>query len=473
LGSQGANFVIQSASAAIMARLLMPADFGLVAMVTALTGLAQAFADLGLSEATIQREDISDAQVTALFWINVAIGLGLTVLTAASAPLLAWFYHQPRLRNLTLALSLNFIIGGLRVQHDALLKRQMRFRAVAIRNCVGVLIAVPITLIMAWRGAGYWAIAAFPLIFNFLQMALSWAMVPWIPGLPRRGAGVRSLVSFGGHVAASYFVSNINRNTDNVLIGWYWGATPLGLYSRAYNLLMLPLRQLSIPAASVAVPAFSRLQDDPERFARYYLRAISLMAWVGTSVLGFLFVAAGPVIVLALGHKWLEAAPVFQILVVGSLGQLLLDSTVWLLISRGQSARLFKLLLIMSPIIVGSYAIGLPFGIKGVALSGSLALVGTLPWILRVAFRGTALTLGRLGQALLYPVLTCLGGVATGELTLRALAPQTTFSQLAVSALGFGAAYALAALIPPIRREVMSFRQLLGEFRLRRPALTI
>ncbi|HKF54220.1 MAG TPA: oligosaccharide flippase family protein, partial [Blastocatellia bacterium] len=206
-------------------------------------------------------------------------------------------------------------------------------------------------------------------------------------------------------------------------------------------------------------------------FARYYLRVVSLMAWISTPVFGFLFVAAGPVIAMALGHQWGEAAPVFQILVISALGQLLFESTIWLFIGRGQSARLFKLLLVMSPIMIGSFAIGLPFGIKGVALSGSLVLVGILPWVLKFAFRGTALTLERLGQALLYPVLTCLGGIAAGELALHLVAPQTIFSQLAVSGLGFGLAYALAALSPPIRQEVMSFRQLLGEFRLRRSPL--
>jgi PST family polysaccharide transporter len=459
--SQGAQFLIGSVMTVVLARLLTPADFGIVAMVVAVTGLGQAFADLGLSEATIQREDINDLQVSALFWINVAVGLALMLITAGLAPVLAWFYHEPRLKAIALVLSSLFLIGGLRVQHEALLKRQMRFRAVAIRDVASSAVGVSAAILMAWRGSGYWAIVAFPAVSQFTRMALSWLAARWIPGLPRRGANVRSLVAFGGNVAGSYLLANMTRNADNFLIGWWWGATPLGLYSRAYNLLMLPVRQLTLPAGGVAVPAFSRLQDDPERFARYYLRVVSLMAWISTPVFGFLFVAAGPVITLALGHQWGGAAPVFQILMISALGQLLFDSTIWLFISRGQSAQLFKLLLIMSPIMIGSFAIGLPFGIKGVALSGSLVLVGILPWVLRFVFRGTALTLERLGQALLYPVLTCLGGIAAGELALHLVAPQTIFPQLAVSGLGFASAYALAALTPPIRQEVMSFRQLL------------
>ena len=461
--SQGAQFLILSISTVVLARLLTPAEFGLVAMVSTVTGLGQAFADLGLSEATIQRKEISHNQVSALFWINVAIGLGLMLVTVVLAPLLARFYRDPRLVNITLLVSLTFLIGGLRVQPDAILKRQMRFSSLAIRDVAACAIAVPVAITMAWQGYGYWALVALPLTLNFTAMALSWLMVNWRPGLPRRDAEVGSMIAFGGNVAASYFITNVSRSADNILIGRYLGAGPLGLYSRAYNLLMLPVRQLSAPVGGVAIPAFSRTQGDPERFARYYLRTVNLILWISAPLFGFLFVAAKPTIVLVLGNQWREAAPVFQILVISALGQLLLDSTIWLFVSRGQSQQLLKLLLIISPIIVGSYAIGLPFGIKGVALSGSLVLLAMFPWILKFSFRGTELTLRRLGHAILYPISLCLAGVCLAELALRSIAPQRIVSQLLVTAMGFVAAYSLSLLIPPVREEVMSLRKLFSE----------
>jgi len=463
LTSQGTQFFLTTISTVVLARLLTPADFGLVAMVTAITGLGQAFADLGLSEATIQREDISHKQVSTLFWINVAIGTTLMLATIGLAPVLAWFYGEPRLKEITLLVSLTFLIGGLRVQHDALLRRQMRFSSLAIRDVASTALAVPFGIVLAWRGAGYWALVALPLTLNATATTLSWLMARWIPGLPRRDAKVGSMLVFGGNVAASYVVCNLNRSADSVLIGWHWGAGPLGLYSRAYNLLMLPVRQLAAPARSVAVPAFSRTQAEPERFARYYLRAINLIMWIITPVFGFLFVAAEPVIVLALGKQWQAAAPVFQILAVSALGQLLFESIIWLFVSRGQSKRLLKLLLIISPIIIASFAIGLPFGIRGVALSGSLVLISIFPWILKFAFHGTQLTLQRLGQAILCPISLCLGGVLTGELALRLIAPRHIISQLLVVALGFAAAYSLSALIPRVRKEIRSFQDLASE----------
>jgi PST family polysaccharide transporter len=216
----------------------------------------------------------------------------------------------------------------------------------------------------------------------------------------------------------------------------------------------------------VAVPAFSRIQNDPERFARYYLRAANLIIWISGPIFAFLFVAADPVIVLVLGSKWREAAPVFQILIIASLGQLLFETILWLFVSRGQSGRLFKLLLVISPIIVSSFAIGLPFGIKGVALSGSLVFVGMFPWMLNYAFRGTQLTWKHLGHAIICPIALCLVGVFLAELALHLITPQKLGSQFLVVALAFAAASLLSVLVPPIRAEVLSLRKLINEFRM-------
>ncbi len=464
IASQGTLFVVASVSTVVLARILTPADFGLVAMVVAVTGLAQGFADLGLSEATIQSQEINHNQVSTLFWINVGIGAILTILMICLAPVLAWFYKQPNVRDIALVTSTTFLICGLRVQHEAILRRQMRFSALAIRDIVSLSVAVAVAVFMALKGAGYWALVAQPLTTNVMQLALSWLMVKWIPGFPRRDPKIRSMIKFGGSVAASYMLINVNRSADNALVGWYCGAGPLGLYSRAYNLLMLPVRQISAPAGSVVIPAFSRLQDSPERFARYYLRAMGLIAWMITPILGFLFVAAKPVILLVLGAKWGEASPVFQLLVISALGQLLLESTVWLFISQGQSRRLLTLQLIISPIIICSFAIGLPFGIKGVALSGSLVLMGMLPWIMRFAFRGTHLTLQGLGRAFLHPVLVCLFGICLAKLALHLFQPVAILMQLLVLGSGFAAAYLFSALTPAIRKEITSFRDLLGAF---------
>jgi PST family polysaccharide transporter len=271
-------------------------------------------------------------------------------------------------------------------------------------------------------------------------------MAGWVPGLPKRSAEIRSLIAFGGNVAASYLTFNFTRSADSILIGWHWGAGPLGLYSRAMNLLLLPVRQLGTPARSVAVPAFSRIQDDPERLARFYLRTANLIMWITAPIFGFLFVVALPVIVLTLGKQWRAAGPVFQILAIFALGQLLYESLIWLFISRGQSKRLLQLVLVMCPVTVFGYAIGLPFGIRGVALSGALTMLVTFPWVLSYSFRGTALTLARLGKWLLCPVIASLAGVATGEPA-------------------FSAGCLLTATLRPVREEIKGLKELLRNSR--------
>jgi O-antigen/teichoic acid export membrane protein len=456
LGAQVVQFATLTTSTIVLAHLLTPRDFGLYAMVTAITGFGQAFADLGLSEATIQRPDIDHQQVSNLFWVNVAIGLGLMIVANALAPLIAWFYREPQVRNIVFSASPIFLIGGLRVQHDALIKRQMRFMALAIRDTIACAVAVPVAIAMAMHGAGYWAIVALPLVLNFVVMAQSWLIVRWRPGLPRRGAGVRGMITFGGNVAASYVILNASRSVDSILIGWYWGAGPLGLYSRAFNLLMIPIRQFSGPAFSVAVPGLSIIQSDRERLARFYLRAVSLLVWIATPVFGFLFVGAGPVILLALGRRWGGAAPIFELLVLGALGQLLLQPTIWLMVSRGESRRLRNLFFFIALILIVGYAVGLPFGIKGVALMGSAVLMSMLPWVLKFTYRGTVLTLEGLGRVVLCPVLLCIGSIALAKVILNLWSPPEAPLQLVVIGLCFAAVYAIAFLIPAARNDFMT-----------------
>jgi len=463
--AQVSQVLVQSVSTIVLARLLTPTDFGLVAMVNAVIVIASGFADLGLTEATIQRKNITHRQVSTLFWINVGIGLFLTLLTAAMAPVLVAFYREPRLFGITLVASVSFLIGGLRGQHNALLKRQMRFKSVAVRDITSALLGVVVGVGVALRGGGYWAILALPLTTNVALLAMSWLMVKWRPGLPHFDSETRSIVGFGGNVAISYAIFNWMRNADNILIGRYWGAGPLGLYSRAFNLMNLAVSQITAPTCSVAIPALSRIHDEPELFARYYLKIINLIGWIIASLFGFLFVSATPVIVLLLGSKWRDAAPVFQILSISALGQMLLESTLWVFISKGESARLLKAMFVMCPLIVAGFALGLPFGIRGVAASLSITLLSTLPWLLSFAFRDTALTLSRLLKALLPPVALSIAGILTAEAALRLFDPQREITQLLVTALSFLATYLVSALLPPIRAQFASFWRLLLELR--------
>jgi O-antigen/teichoic acid export membrane protein len=223
-----------------------------------------------------------------------------------------------------------------------------------------------------------------------------------------------------------------------------------------------------MPTGAVAIPALSRIQNDPERFRRYYLRAVNLIMWISAPLFGCLFVAAKPVIDIVLGNKWHDAVPVFQLLCISALVHPLLQSTNWALISSGRSKRLFRIALATSVVTIATFAFALPLGIRGIAMWYSVAAVVTLPCILKFAFWRTDLTLKSIGRAILWPILLCLGGVLSAEVALRLFAPAGDLSQLFLISLVFAAACSAALLLPSVRREVRAQRLLLSELRVSR-----
>jgi PST family polysaccharide transporter len=219
---------------------------------------------------------------------------------------------------------------------------------------------------------------------------------------------------------------------------------------------MIPIRQLSGPAFSVAVPGFSIIQSDRERLAHYYLRAVAILVWIAAPIFGFLFVCASPIILLALGNRWNDAAPVFEILVIGALGQLLIQPTIWLMVGKGDTRRLRNLLSVVAVIIISSFAIGLPFGVKGVAVMGSTVIMAILPWVLKFSFRDTPLTLRRFLGAVYWPIAVCCGGITLAEITLHVWKPTGALLQLAAAGLSFAVVYAMSLFIPAARKDLMT-----------------
>jgi O-antigen/teichoic acid export membrane protein len=273
IAAQGAQFVLSLASIMVLARLLTPKDFGLFAMVTTVMGYLRVFKDAGLSTATVQREDITHAQVSNLFWINVAISGATGLIFAAGAPLVARFYREPRLVPITLVLSSTFFLTGLTIQHTALLNRQMRFKAIALIQGGSILIGVAVGIGMAWLNYRYWALVFSNIITVAAAIPLTWFAIPWRPQAPSRHSGIRPLLSFGANMATGGFIYSLARGADGLLIGRFYGADSIGLYSRASALLNRPMDQFLVPISSVFVPTLSRVQTQPERYRRTFLQA--------------------------------------------------------------------------------------------------------------------------------------------------------------------------------------------------------
>lgn len=367
LAGQGGKMILQFVSLAILGRLLRPADFGLVAMVAPVVAFVALFNDLGLTQATVQRDRISDRQMSALFWITVAFSGTLALTTLGAAPMVGWFYGDPRTVPVTIVFGGLLIFNGLSAQHVALLNRRMRFEALALLELGAMAAGVATGIGAAWLTRSYWSLVAAQGVTSAATAVLAWTLSGWRPQLPRRAEGVRELLRFGGNLTGSNVVNFFARNLDNILIGKVWGDQSLGTYDRAYKLLMLPLNQISYPLMRIAIPILSRLVDEPARYRRAYLQMIEKILFVAVPGIALLVIMAPKVVLLLLGPQWGDVVPVFYWLGAGSLVGLIGNSTGWLFISQNRTSEMLRWGIVSSLIIVASFLIGLPFGPVGVA----------------------------------------------------------------------------------------------------------
>jgi len=403
--SQAIKFLLYTGSTVVLARLLTPQDYGLIAMVTAITGFVALFKDMGLSMATIQKAEINHSQVSALFWINVAVSFALALILAAGAPIISWFYVEPRLTWIAIALSTTIILSGLAVQHMALLSRQMCFIAIAAIDIGSMGVGIISGVVLAWYGAGYWALVGLPVATALSYAALAWVFCRWRPGLPVRGAGILSMVKFGAQITGFDIVNYFARNLDNILLGRFCGASVLGFYNRAYSIMMLPINQVRGPLNTVAIPALSRLQEDPVRFKKYYMKLISAVAFITMPLMVFLAVCSENVINLILGKQWLEAVPIFRILAIAGFIQPVASTRGVVLLSLKQSGRYLKSGTFSSAILVSAFILGLPWGAIGIATAYAISNYIILLPILWYCFKFTPIELRDFFKSISRPVI--------------------------------------------------------------------
>lgn len=359
----------------VTARLLTPADFGLVGMVLAVIGFVDMFKDLGLATVTVQRAELDQRQLSNLFWMTAAMGTGLALLTALSAPFISWAYDQPSLTNLTLALSSCLLISAFSVQHVALLKRELRFERLAIVQTLGTLVSVVTVIWAALAGFGVWALVLRQLAAHLTTTIAAWLLMRWTPGRAQR-EGMAALLSSGGHVTGFQVMNYLERNLDNVLIGKFSGAVDLGCYTRAYDLLRLPLQQIGDPLGTVAMPTLSRMAGDAARYRSAYLRIARTMLLLTLPLGPYLIICADWLIFLAFGPQWSAAVAMFRFLGIAMLTKPLAYTLGWVFVSQERNQELMRWGVIATVLAIASFLVGLPWGATGVALS--YALLDTL-----------------------------------------------------------------------------------------------
>lgn len=406
--SQGANFVVRIGSMVVLARILAPADFGLVGMVTAFTGFLGLFRDAGLSMATVQRASISREQTSMLFWINLVIGGVLAMLCAAIAPILTRFYHEPRLFWVTVVSGTSFIFNGASAQHRAVLQRDMRFTILAIVDVVSIVVSVALGIGMALGGLGYWALVGMIVCPNAVGLVGVWIAGDWSPLAPRRGTGVMSMLKYGGAVTLHNLVAYVAFNVDKVLLGRFWGAEVLGIYGRAYQLISLPTDNLNATIGLVGFPALSRLQNDPQRLRNYFLKGYNLFLSLVMPITMGCALFSEDIVRIFLGPKWSAAALLFRLMAPTIFTFALVNPLSWLMLATGRATRSLQIALVVAPCVILGYVLGLSYGPTGVAAGFSVATTLSAVPIIFWATNGTPVTGLDILKVLVRPLLSIL-----------------------------------------------------------------
>jgi O-antigen/teichoic acid export membrane protein len=463
---QAGQFALSLTSNMVLARLLSPKDFGLVAVVMTVSSMFQIFRDAGLSTATIQRDDITHAQVSNLFWINLGVSAAVSLVMASSAPLIARFFHQPELLKLSLALSTAFVINGLSVQHMAVITRQMKFKTTTVIDLVANGGGATAGMVLAALGWGYWALVTVTLVSATIRAAAAWTASSWRPQLPQRGHDTQSLVRFGADLTLVGLCYSIARGSDSVLIGRFIGSEAVGLYSRATALLARPLEQIVTPIAAVVVPALSRLQKQPERYRAAFLQMFEGLTIFGCLFAGIFMPLAHPLTVVILGNKWASAAPIFAALTLAALYQPLSNAASWLYMSQGRGRDLLLTASIGAAVMFASFLGGLPFGPTGVAIGYSLSgILIQLPLTFCIAGRRGPVRTRDLFGTLLANAPICAAVLAVTAMTATTMQARPPIIQLLACG-GAGAsmgAFAILA-IPRTRRTVFDLINAVREY---------
>jgi PST family polysaccharide transporter len=410
--SQATNVLVRIGALMVFARLLEPSDFGLIGMVTAVTGVLGLLKDFGLSAATVQRASVSEAQMSALFWFNLLVGVILWVVCIVAAPVMAWFYHEHRLVWITVVLTGGFVFNAAGVQHSALLQRQMRFGALALIDLLALLVSTGVGLAMATFGFGYWALVGWSVALPLAYSLGVWFSSGWIPRRPQRDTSVRPMLRFGGLVTLNTLVAQIAYNLDKVLVGRVWGAAVLGIYGRAYQITNMATDNMMTAIGSVAFPALSRAQGDRAHLENLFLKGYKLVLTMAFPVAVLCVLFPEDIVAILLGPTWVEVAPVLRLSSPLIAIFAVINPPGWLVYSLGRVGRSLNISLVILPVVATGYIVGLPYGASGVAAGYTIAMALWVYPHLIWCTRETTLTPWRMLRVAKTPAAACVVAAA-------------------------------------------------------------
>jgi len=453
LAAQAARIVLQLLSVVILARILSPHDYGLLAIVLVVVGLGEIFRDFGLTSASIQAPELSAGQRDNLFWINAGMGVVLTAVMFSLSWAIGAVTGEPELVGISQWLSLSFLLNGLATQHRANLMRDLKLRPLAVIDVASSAIALAVAIAVAIAGAGYWALVVQQLVTSIVVLAGVVIAGRWVPRLYSRSHPVAQMVNFGWTLVATNLIGYASRQIDTVLISFRFGTVPLGLYNRAFQLIMTPLAQVRSPLQSVALPVLSRVQQDQPRFENYVTAA--------QLALGFLFgipvaIVAGlaePVVDIMLGSRWAEAAPMLRMFAIAGILTTVSFVGYWVYLARGLGAELLRYTIVTALLKVVCIVIGSFFGILGVAVAfavhPALAWPISLSWLSRITPMPRRQLYQGAGRIIAVSLAAGLAAWGAGLI----VAGTSSWLQLAAGLVAGLAVSACALVVPAYRRD--------------------
>ncbi len=372
ISSQVVNYGIQTVGTIVLARLLSPELFGLVAMVESVSLLLQNFGFNGITEAVVQSDDIDHDRMSKLFWLFAAALVVLTLGFIAFSPVLSWFFHDARLKSVAAVLSLTILFGGMTTCHLAILARSMKFHVIAIIQVLGAFLSTGVAVALALKGWGIWSLVVRRVLMQFGIAVMAWSFCRWRPGRPRREAQVGNLIRFSLKTYVIFLVDYLRKSADKILVGKVLGTIVLGHYDRAYQLAGVLPNQLTASLSGVSLASLSRLRDDRENYLRLFAKSLSIIAFMAFPAGVLLTLIGKDLILLLLGPQWNEAGRLFSAL-GPSVGIVIVYYAIyWLHFSLGRPDRLLRWSTFTLGIFLLAYAVGILFGAMGVAVAYSI-----------------------------------------------------------------------------------------------------
>lgn len=368
----------------LLARLLQPSDFGLLGMVTVITGFIQLFNDFGFGAALIQKQDATEADYHSVFWFNLATGFTLFLILFLTSPFIGSFYTKPEVIPLVKAVSWIFIIQALSYVQYTLLKKELNFKAIFIIESVTMMCSGIIALFMAYNGFGVYSLVAQLLTAACINLVLLWFMSTWRPTFQFSTVSIKRLLTYSMPLMGSTALNYTLGNLDKLLIGRYLGAINLGIYTRAYSLMVFPVGQISGVISQVMFPSLAQIQDDKPRIRAIYLKMNTLISAITFPIMGAAFVFAEPFVLHVLGEQWRQMIPVFKILTLVGAIQSVATLVGNIFMALGAMKLYFKVNVFSGIIFIMGSVIGLQFGLMGVVIAFAIAtLMVSIPqWFL-------------------------------------------------------------------------------------------